>query len=421
MVYRWLKVQHLSKLETVNVGVLNDLVKIFGIVACIILTPAHAFLTDSQYHVATEPEHLLLDSYTHWDSEADSDFFTYQRPIEWDGLWYRGTRVFDLSVGSISSKQFLYYQRLKLHHGLSESVEFRLHWLQERDFEEDRIAMPLELRFRLSERWFLSVLGQPSLYKSEDDVGFAVAFRPSDEREIQITGIWGDFQRNIRNLDTDEWGQAPQAWTLTSTDLSSEAGPSDFRRFEYHIEPKSIRTQNGVPVTSLSYQSLYLSGFKTRKNGHTLGYRIFADRAFHDDHVNTLVRLRHRSILQAEYGSRIGPHMFRPGFTFTYRENRINQHQEIHRAVLPYFWFEFPTRSKNFGISTWSVGYDATVFDRDSTLKSDDRALEHRLNLKSSLKFSKAGELAFLFTFDLDRFGSGETWEGGAGQFRLDF
>lgn len=383
-------------------------------------------MSDSQYHVATEPGELLLDSYTHWDSEAASDFIVYQRPIEWDGSWWRSTRSFDLSVGSISSKQFLNYQRLKLYVPLSESVEFRLHWLQERDFEQDRIAMPVELRFRLHEKWFLSVFGETSLYKSEDDVGLGLAFKPTESREIQVTGLWGDFQRSQRNLQSDRWTKAPVAWTLTSTYLPTSedrpgAGPNDFRRTEIHYEPPSIRSNGTTNSRTLTSHSFYFSGLRTFGLGSSWGYRILFDRAEDEDHIGGTHRKRLRSLNQFEYGYFAGPIRLRPAINMFYREYDLNPNREYYREVLPAFWVDLPAKAKAWGEHAWSIGYDGTVFNRDSSQRGHDREIEHRLNLKSTMKFSKAGELALLFTVDVDRFGSGETWEGGCGQFRLLF
>ncbi len=396
----------------------SAIIFLLAVVAGFTTSPAAAFITDSQYHIATEPEALLLDSYTHWDSEASSDFIVYQRPLEWDGTWWNSNRAFDLSVGSVSSKQFLNYQRLKLYAPLSESVEFRLHWLQERDFEQDRVAMPLELRFRLSEQWFFSMLGQTSLYKSEDDMGLALAFKPDPDKEVQLVGLWGDFQRNERNLLADQWSRAPVAWTLTGTTVKA---PADFGRFEIHYEPESVRSTGGVATRTMSYSSVYLSGLKTFGLGSTCGYRILLDRAWDVNHAALTNNSRLRSLNQFEYGVYAGPLKLRPGLNVFYREIHLDHAREYYREVLPVFWVDFPAQAKAWGERAWSVGYDGTVFNRDSTTRGDDREIEHRLNIKYLMKFSKAGELALLFTFDGDRFGSGETWEGGAGQFRLLF
>ena len=382
--------------------------------------PAAAFLSDSRYHVATEPAHLLLDSVDHWDSEASSDLITYQRPLEWDGLWLRGKKVFDLSIGSISTKQFLTYHRLKIHHMLTERLEFRLHWLEERDFEQDRIALPIELRYQFTSKIAVAVFGQPSLYKSEDDLGATLAFNPKPERQIEASILWGDFQRNQKNLNSDSWSEPPVAYTLTSTFLPSDS-KADFRKIEAHYEPNSTRALGATPVATLSYQMISIAALKSRDSGYQYGYRLLADKSYFEDHGTNTIRTRKRLLTQIECGWYHGPYLLKPGINFFYRENQKNQDQEITREILPTFWFEFPEKPKSFGAHVVSLGYDATVFDRDSTMRSNQNKIEHRGNLKSSMKFKRAGELAFLLTFDLDRFGTGETWEGGASQFRLDF
>lgn len=108
------------------------------------------------------------------------------------------------------------------------------------------------------------------------------------------------------------------------------------------------------------------------------------------------------------------------GLNYFYRENRANNDQYIYREILPTAWLQLPPRSRDWGTRTFSVGYDATVFE-EKHQNTNDTDLEHRLNLKADIFFVRGGQLALLLTFDADRFGSGETWEGGAGQFRLDF
>ena len=88
-------------------------------------------------------------------------------------------------------------------------MQFRLHLLEERDWEQDYSQIPIELKFTLSSKWAVSAFGVPSLYKAEDDVGAAVYFAPNSEWEYRLSGVWGDFQRNQRNLDSDRWATAP--------------------------------------------------------------------------------------------------------------------------------------------------------------------------------------------------------------------
>ncbi|MGE0527727.1 MAG: hypothetical protein AB7G93_07185 [Bdellovibrionales bacterium] len=405
-----------------------NLIKSIGVFAALSLLSlsahAHAFPTDQHHFVATEPGHLLLDSHTHWDAEASSDFITYQKPLAWDGWWYRQSRVFDLSIGSISSRQFLIYQRLKLHQDLTENIQFRLAWIEERDFEQDRTLLPLELKFAITPKWAISIFGRPSLYKSEDDMGLSVYYAPTSALEVQFSAMLGDFDRNKRNLQTDEWSRAPVSWTLSVTHLPIARGP-DFQRLEFHHEQLSVRSTSGAPTQSLAYQSVSLSGlhspaFGVGGLGRSWGWRVLYDQAYNETHARSEIQSRKRALHQLEHSFRMGPHTVRPGLNLFYRENTLNGDKRRYREILPTIWFELPPRARDFGTGTLSLGYDATVFEEQHGTASD-RNLEHRLNLKYDMAFKTSGQLAFLFTFDLDRFGSGETWEGGAGQFRLEF
>jgi len=378
---------------------------------------AAAFTTTSHYFVATEAEQLGLDWSTRWDSEASSDFITFQRPLEWDGQFLRGDKVFDLSIGSISSRQFLSYKRVKLHQQLTEKLEFRFHWLEERDFEQDRSLLPLELKYNFTPKFAVSIMGSPSMYKRENDAGFSLYFTPDDEWEYRASALWGDFDRNKRNLQTDEWSEAPLALTISARHLPKDSS-YDFINAEVHWQRPSQRTDLGVVTQDLSHESIYLTGLKSLENGRGLGARLLYDRAFASE--NARARTRKRSLNQFEYRFVMGPHVIRPGINLFYREARDNGDQSIYREILPTLWFQLPPKSRTWGLRTLSMGYDATIFEHQHNQSSDNN-LEHRLNIKYDMRFSKAGQLALLFTFDLDRFGTEETWEGGAGQFRLDF
>lgn len=260
----------------------------------LISSAAQAFPTTYHYFVTTDPAQLALDSQTHWDSEASSDFLTYQRPLLWDAAWYRNERVFDLSVGSISSKQFLTYQRMKLHADLTDNIEFRFHWLEERDFEQDRSDMPLELKYNFDRNWGVSIFGTPSLYKSEDDVGASIYY--VDARwEYQASMVWGDFQRNKRNLAADEWSEAPVGITASALYLSRKS-PREFLNAEVHWEPRASRTNGSTPLWDISQESISISTLQLIDNPKGFGGRILYDRAYHNDYAGNMTRTRKRAL-----------------------------------------------------------------------------------------------------------------------------
>jgi hypothetical protein len=388
-------------------------------VASLFVTPttSQAFISDHHTFTATQSRDLGLNANNRWDAEASSDFITYQHPIAWENKWLRSQKTFDLSVGSISSKQFLNYQRLKINQAFTDKLEFRFLYLVEGDFEQDRRQMPLELKYNLNSKIAVSLFGSPALNKSEDDLGLSLYFTPTEEWEYRASLVWADYDRNKRNLNTEEWSEAPMGATLSVQYLSKET-TDDFFKAEAHWERPSQKNNLGQVTEDLAYESLTITGWRTLTNGRGLGGRALYDRSFASN--STANRSRKRSLNQIEYAFIMGPHVVRPGLNFFYRENRSGTDQVITKEILPTVWMQFLPKGRSWGVGTPSLGYDATVF-QEKHQASSDRNLEHRLNLKYDMRFNKSGELALLFTFDLDRFGSGETWEGGAGQFRLDF
>ncbi|MCJ8276757.1 MAG: hypothetical protein HRT44_13745, partial [Bdellovibrionales bacterium] len=56
---------------------------------------------------------------------------------------------------------------------------------------------------------------------------------------------------------------------------------------------------------------------------------------------------------------------------------------------------------------------------RDGTDTNNN--LEHRMNVRYRINVSDKTMFNLLLTFDLDDFGTGETWEGGAMQYSMAF
>lgn len=378
---------------------------LFSIFCC---TQVQAFPTTLHYSVATEIQEHALDSYSNWDSEAASDFVTYQLPLDWDLQWWRNSKSFDLSVGSISSKHFLSYKRIKLHQKLTDRLEVHLKYLEMRDFEQDRVLLPLELKYFIGEKFAVSIFGMPSLYKAEDDIGGSVFYEHSSSLTFRLSYVLGDFQRNERNIQSDRWTTSPSAYTLSATYRPDEQ--TKYLNAELHFEPRSVRVDsNQSSRTDLSYSALLVSGHQGR---------LLYDQAYGSQ--NGRVIARKRFLHQLEHAVWLGSHRVRPGINLFYRQNKIDDRQIINRELMPTLWVDGPVRAKSWGQQTLSVGVDSTVFNREEASELSN-SWQNRLNVKVDMKFKHAGQLALLFTADLDQLGSSETWEGGAGQFRMDF
>jgi hypothetical protein len=383
--------------------------RILFLILFLVSPEAWAFSTTGYYFVATEPAELGLDSLTRWGGEATSDFVTYLPPLTWDSLWWRRERSLELSVGSLSSHHFFDYHRVQLRKALSESLEFRFFHLRERDYELDRSVLPLELSWRIAGPFRAVIFGTTSLYKSELDLGLAAeAIWPV--WQARLSALWGDFQRNKRSTTGDSWSRSPLALTASLLWLGEGA---DFLRGEWHWERPNRRVMGAVPLRDLEYRSLVVQGI----------WAPFALRFLHDDgytfdHSVRAGTRRRRSLGQVEYGWDPGFGRLRPGLHLAYREFQGSGMPIYLREALPFFWYEVPGAFLEGG--RWSVGYDSALFQREHQDR-EDNDWNQRLNVKSDWRFARAGELALLLTFDLDRLGTSETWEGGAAQFRIDF
>ncbi|NJL25795.1 MAG: hypothetical protein HC902_11880 [Calothrix sp. SM1_5_4] len=346
--------------------------------------------------------------------------------MAWDGAWLRESNSFDLTYGSISSKQFLIRNRLKISKRLTDRLSFHFHWFEDRDFEQDRRALPIELKYAVSDHLAVSAFGSTSLYKAENDIGASLFWTPTADWEVRASGVWGDFQRKVRTLKTDSWQEQAQGWTLSATRLPPTV--PDFQYAEIHYEPRSRRADRGLPVRDLAYRSLFFEGLSG-----PWGWRILYEDALDCDYGNDAsagtgtnsVTQRRRALHQFEYSLHIGDgHSLTPGLNAFYREVRGDDELRIYRELLPTLWLHTPMRDKAWGRVRWDYGYDATIYElrhtRQQGHETTDRDLHHRLNVKPVMQFKQGGELSLLFTIDLDRPGA-EPWEGGAAQFRTEF
>lgn len=364
-----------------------------------------AFPVTNHYRVTTGLSELGLDSPSHWDSEASSDYLTYQRPIAWEAASARASQTYDFTLGSIGSKHFLYYSYLKIQKPLSDDLSVTVQWITERDFEADRAELPIELKYRLSALWAVSAFGMPSLYKSENDMGGSVYLTPAKEWEIRYSQLWGDFDRKKRSVAGESWARAPVARTLSARWLNDDT----YLNMEVHHQPKAMAVVGGVVTEEISHAAMLIAGQRRLPLGHSLGCRILYDRSFGASAAQVPTE-RRRALHQLEYTRATSLGLWTPGLNYYQRE--IREARATLREWLPTLWYATFPSEKPWGILNWHFGYEMTESSWD---------FEHRLNVKSALKFKHAGELNLLFTFDLDRFGGGETWEGGAGQFRMEF
>lgn len=349
-------------------------------------------------------------------SEYSSDFVTYLKPLSWDHSFYFSGQAYDVSAGSLSSKEFQLDQRLKVYKALNPFLEFRLSWFQDRDLEEDASGQIVEMIYWTPARVGLSVYGNLSLFKSENDLGMAV-LRRSEEGEVRLFVTLPDFQRNQRNLNSDRWDTAPVVYGFL---LRRQPKPNIYSEISLRYEAPA-RWEFPDQQKAYDYQRQTLQVSLQRRNW---SLRLFADRKHESQgplsgsSVTNEVWQRDRHFAYLDREMDLAGRPLRVGIHWFHRDYLKMNQTLIYRDIIPVLWYEW---SPN-----WDLGYDSTlhwVADYGNLLSESPKSFgtQHRLNLGFNHAFHKAGKLRLLMTVDLDRFGSGETWEGGAAQLQLNF
>jgi len=353
------------------------------------------------------------------NGEYDSDFLTYQKPLDWEYKFLKSNAVFDLSVGSVSSKEFLFDQRAKLYKDLTSKFFFSLDWLEIRDYEQDVRGFGYELGYRFWPKLTISAIGSPSYLKSEDDVGGKITLF-EDEWKAEVAAVWYDFQNNFRALHNRRWAKRKEPWSVLGQVTWMPKGEERFARFgvmnQFHSR---MEDSSASSVEENSAFRLFFQHWMKNEWGSQVQWEHIFRSTTADGKVQ-----RKRLWVQFEKYFMWRNYSLKPGLNFFYRDYQTGNMQSngphiITHTWLPAFWVEFaPSKHEEFD-SIWSLGLDAAFFDSDRG--ESKSGIDERLNVKNTLRFNKDAELVWQITFDVDQLISMEFWEGGNVQFRANF
>lgn len=411
-------------------------------------SPALAFDIFPEFHSLTEAEASSLDQTYIIDSEYQSDAITYMRPSHWDAEFHAASMAFDLTFGSFNNTHFLHYDRLKLRKSLLDTLEFRFTYFKERDFDTDQSHAILELVQRLSPRFSLSVYGQPSHFKRQNDLGIALLVHFSETHELRVYNTWVDFTRPEHNDRTDTFvkGNEPIAIGFTDRWYSPEGSTPgqffetylryespvrwDFKydRYEYKYNKFTIGT--GSRLSMPWWNDTFLNTRIQYSKKHE-GFEPYADDS--PKTQSSLERSLFKLALSAEFpaGKFYGRNtVIEPGLGWFHRTWYDDKNESLeHRSFLANIWLKFEGPERRAGqFDEVSLGYETTFFSSagDPKLAANELkswAVEHRANLRYTFRFHDRAELAVTVSGDPDAAvrGSGGLFEGGNGQFRVFF
>ena len=389
--------------------------------------PAHAYDESfPEFTTLNELEQAKFDNPGLMGAEYQSDVYSFQKPWSWQYQFLSKDIAFDTTFGSVSAVHFLMDTRLKLKARLTDTLEFRLLHFDERNHDREAKHTIFELAW-FPWKWLgLSGYGEPSYTKRENDVGLALLLRPAEDHEIRLYNTWVDLTRQRRNdrNDTFDRNHLPYARGVTGRVL--------YRERQAFLE-YSLRQETGskwdFPDNLYSYRhrrelaALHYS--QPMSEAWRLNLRLQADRKFEARDPTspasttageawTTSRLLFR--VQAPLYTLL-PSGYELIPTYDYALRRWDSTRgklSYHDSLLGLF-LKFPPG--------WYLNYSATHHgkkDGQAIGQSTDvdGALNQRLDVGYSWIFSETGELRIQAGFDLDKFGTKETWEAGGAQFR---
>jgi hypothetical protein len=374
-------------------------------------------------------------------SEYQSDILAYMKPEVWQHDWISRPRLLDLSVGSLSATQFLMDTRLKIHALVSENLEFRFLYLDDRDFEKKSIHHVLEVVYWPIRSLGISAYGDPDFSKRRNDTGLALTWRPAEFHEIRFFNTFVDVTRIKRNdrpdtfLDPDlpySRGFVGRLWA------NPESGSKDFLQYAFRLD---TRTRWLFPEQEFihEFRKTFASVFFNRQISERVrlsGRAQFDDKreAREPSSGTSPVTVRdwrtRRFIAHARatiFG--VGPRGdwdLTVGLMTALRWWQTEQGGARYRDFLPLVSLSMPGYRSGSRRDQWSIGIIETLHRSDGVaalFSSSEKpeASEFRLSVGYDFVFGEQATLRLQANGDLDEYGTPRAWEGGNGQLILRF
>ncbi len=394
--------------------------------------PALAFDVFPEFAGWDAVEAAELDRPAALDSEYQSDVLAYMPSLAEDTAFFSRDAAFDLRLGSLSTKRFLHYERLRARRSLGEKLEFRFTRFTQKDMEEDEDGNWLELVYRLHERVGLSFYGGVSREKEDVDLGAALLFWPWKNLEVRLFHTWVDPEREERSQAGDRFvsGANPN-----STGLSVR-GFGDQSRFAHAGFRRDLPGVWRFPATSTDVShdrlTIWLEG--TARTSERLGLeaRLQWDEknearsavAPATAAAQSLARERWQALVSLTVSPPERSFTVRPGVAYIQREWRDGSGAAgRQRNTLPHLTISLPGPERSGDHDRIELGYEATFFNGDGDGRFFNRgfaydAVEQRINARYEFALADQAKLAFLISADAD---AGLTFEGGHGRFLVFF
>jgi hypothetical protein len=414
------------------------MLNIFTALVLIFSSQAPAWELFPEYLNLSEQEQVEFDRPSQTDSEYQSDIMAFSRSADDDYDFYSAPQALLIGMGSLGSKDFYIHDAVKVESALSSNLKMRFTYLREKDWDRESEAAIIELEQALSKKWAVGIFGEAMHRKAEIDYSLALFFKPSDEHTIRFYYGFPDFSRNKRNELEDRFETAPKVYGLTGRWVK----PRETESREFLIY--SLRHEE--PVTWIFPKEEYHYFYERnsvciysrfRYLNHYFVVRADSEKKSEVKALSNSLspftgqgkweRTKHILQLEVERPLSARPETsFRLGVVGAVREFKADRGHLTQVNHLPYFWYKAPAFMTAGVRDFFQVGLDTTFFRETGQEILAERTVgelkeEHRLSSSYDFHLLNDARLRLIFTFDLDRFGTGETWEGGAGTFQMAF
>ncbi|MFK8137050.1 MAG: hypothetical protein AB8E15_01705 [Bdellovibrionales bacterium] len=377
----------------------------------------------------SESNFVTSNPFDKMDTEYDADILSFEAsPREELELLFLES-YFATNVGSISSNQFYRDESVVLRKEISDAHTISIERFLISDFDRQSEMTWLEWQRTYSQTFSFGLFGELAHEKRENDIGFVATWSPKPHLSHQMRYLLPDYSRNKRNDLTDNF-TSDKSPNYISYSFLREA---DFRQylFFFVLTP----SEWNFPDQNKTYQHWeggvkYLFG-ASENTKHNISGKVDANyrKTIETDSLlsNPIVRIQINGKLRIDYAFSENPWFDSLGFFESYRsysENgfrgiSLNHMIFLEKSLKDYGWQDWNLR---FASSNYRAYGDSEILGQQGD--SIDRSgsdLQSKIDLEYFIVKRKDLQWHFSLTFDVEKFGGEETWEGGHSRLMFTF
>lgn len=362
----------------------------------------------------TPGELRVANGFSYIDSEYVSDQLAFSHPIQQEYLWISKDKLSDLTFGSISSDKFLYQGRLKLLTKINDEWKFEYYLFEQQNFEVDQSMSWIGLSYKLNPFLLFGLYGTPESNKGVIDYKLKTTVFIS-KAELSFYLIKSDFMKNSKAIDDKTYSKKPKAYGF---DLVYGDG-TDFVNFSGRVDPMSQLQHSSGESSEIKHSAIQLVFQKTFFNRV---WRLKSETSkLYEQNSNSLsTNWADQNINEVRVETQKKELLF--GLLWKQYDWKTDEGVLKHDNYLPYISYFYDFHGTYQGWTYELTSHESNfkgVVDRSST--DCNSCFEHRFNYTLVKTFNSNFKFSLKFTFDVDEFGTANTWEGGSGQFYLMF